>query len=169
MLHVNGITETEEHGPLAGDVQKLVRIVDRWAAERPLLDEVSLFGQRLRPNHNGSHPVELAVRFDDARLNDGFDDWIEELRTNFAALSRALGEPVSVVTPDMRKAWWTIVHGTELSALATGKVRIITAQAEPAAACVRATIASRRAAPTWRWPAIWQFLASATTPRRPAI
>jgi len=169
MLHVDGITETEEHGPLAADVQKLVRIVGHWAAERPLLHEVSLFGQRLRPNHGDAHPVELAVRFDDARLNDGFDDWIEELRTNFAALSRALGEPVSVVTPDMRTAWWTIVHGTELPALAAGKVRIITAPAVPIANPPQSALASRRAAPTWRWTAIWQLLASATTPRRPAI
>jgi hypothetical protein len=169
MLHVDGITETEEHGPLAADVQKLVRIVGHWAAERPLLHEVSLFGQRLRPNHNGTHPVELAVRFDDARLNDGFDDWIEELRTNFAALSRALGEPVTVVTPDMRTAWWPIVHGSELPALAAGKVRIITAPAVPIANSARSAAASTRAAPTSRWPAIWHFFASATSPRRPAI
>ena len=126
MLHVDHIIGKSEREPLASDIQELIRVVGIWAVDRPILHDVSLFGQRLRQNHNGAHPVEFAARFDDARLNEGFDDWIEQLRTGFANLSEALREPVCVLTPDMRPAWHAIVYGTELRALAAVKVRIMT-------------------------------------------
>lgn len=168
MLHIENINRNGEHGPLASDVQRLIRLVGTWAAERPLLLDVSLFGQRIRPNHKGAHPVQIAVRFDDARLTDGFDDWIEQLRTNFAHLATSLGEPVSVTTPDMRTAWLNIIHGTELQALAAGKVRVITASSRQSIEPVRTQTHTHL--PVWpSWTALWNTVAAATIRRQPAV
>lgn len=168
MLHVDNITGHIELGPFAPDVQRLIKVVAGWASERPLLHDVALFGLRLRPGHNGSHPLVCAVRFDDARMIDGFDDWIEQLRTRFGGLAQALGEPVIVVTPDMRSAWLGIVHGTEVRALASNKVRIITARAPEPADRVSHP-APHRPAPPSRWPALWQVIAGHFTTRRTAL
>ncbi|MCU0732669.1 MAG: hypothetical protein MUE84_13930, partial [Hyphomonas sp.] len=118
--------------------------------------------------HNGAHPLVCAVRFDDARMIDGFDDWIEQLRTRFGGLAEALGEPVTVVTPDMRSAWHSIVHGVEVRGLASNKVRIITAQAPRTAHGTRQPAPHRPTRPA-RWPALWQVIADHFTTRRPAL
>jgi hypothetical protein len=168
MLHVDDITGHVEHGPFAPDVHRLIKVVAAWAFERPLLQDVSLFGQRIRPGHNGAHPLVCAVRFDDVRMNDGFDDWIEQLRTRFGDLAKALGEPVTVVTPDMRSAWLGIVHGTEVRALASDKVRIITVPAPgPAEGVGQPT--TDRPTTAGHWPALWQVIAGHFASRRPAI
>lgn len=168
MLHIENINGNGEHGPLASDVQRLIRLVGTWAADRPLLLDVSLFGQRIRPNHKGAHPVQIAVRFDDARLTDGFDDWIEQLRTNFASLATSLGEPVSVTTPDMRAAWLAIVNGTELDALGAGKVRIITALVRQSAEPVRPKTPTHQTIGLG-WSALWNTVAATTRRRQPAV
>ncbi len=167
MLHVDNITGNVEHGPFAPDVQRLIKVVADWASERPLLRDVSLFGPRIRPGHIGAHPLVCAVRFDDARMIDGFDDWIEQLQTRFSDLDQALGEPVTVITPDMRSAWHSIVHGTEVRALALNRVRIITARApEPAEVVSQRT--PYQPAPGSRWPALWQTVAGSFRTRRNA-
>lgn len=168
MLHVDNITGNGEHGPLASDLQRLVRVVGAWAANRPLILDVCLFGRRIRPNHSGAHPLTCAVRFDDARMVEGFDDWIEELRTNFAGLAQTLGEPVSIITPDMQSAWQAIINGTEFRALASGKVRIVTSLARQAAD-VETLASPIPTQPVSFWPALWQAIAGATTPHRPTI
>src|SRR5512137_2250926 len=88
-----------ENAPLAHDVQKLARAVATWAAERPILSDVALFGERLRAGHRNA-PLQIAVRYDDQRMIEGFDDWIEQLRTNFSGLSAMVGQRVDVLTPE---------------------------------------------------------------------
>jgi hypothetical protein len=150
---------------LAPDMSRVARIVDGWATDRPILRDVSLFGERLISACSKS-PIELAVRFDDRRMEVGFDDWIEQLRTNFAGLANALGEPVSVTTPDMGATWRSIVFGTERQGLATGKVRIISAPAELHAGFTRAAITRSQTIGSL-WPANWQLTAGVLS-RRPA-
>jgi hypothetical protein len=116
-----------DYARLAPDLPKLIRAVSDWAAERPILAEVILFGDRLCANQTLA-PVQIAVRFDDRRMMDGFDDWIEQLRTNFADLNRRLSEPVVVVTPDCKADWDLAVAGTDLPAFSTDKVRLVLRQ-----------------------------------------
>lgn len=168
MLHVDTITAQTGVGLLAPDLQRLVRIVAIWAAERPLVYDVFLSGPRIRPGHNSTQTLQCAVRFDEAHLIEGFDDWIEDLRSNFASLSEALGEPVNVITPDMRRTWTASVKGTELHALSFGKVRIVTAEACEPRQAVRQE-APQPSRPLSRWSAIWQMIAAATSIRRPAL
>jgi len=168
MQRVEGITNLSKHGPLASDVQKLIRIVGRWADERPLLLDAALFGDRLLHGHNEQHPVNIAVRFDETRMVEGFDDWIEQLRTGFAELASTLGEPVCITTPDMGTRWRSVVFGTELFALATGKVRIIAAAAEPPAPPVKSSASRRRT--SWSLSATeWGHLVADIRWRRPAL
>ena len=149
---------------LAPDMGRVARIVDGWATDRPILRDVSLFGDRLLSVSSKS-PIELAVRFDDRRMEDGFDDWIEQLRTNFAGLAKALGEPVSVTTPEMGATWRSIVYGTERQDIATGKVRFISVRAELPAGVTAATRGQTIAS---LWPANWHFFVAGMLARRQA-
>jgi hypothetical protein len=110
--------------PLALDLQRLIRQVALWASGRPIVLDIALFGDRIR---SGRKPavLELAVRFDENRMVEGFDDWIEQLRTNFHELETLLGERVSVVPPENTAACSRIFAGRDLQALASGKVRVI--------------------------------------------
>jgi hypothetical protein len=110
---------------LASDVQKLICAVADWAGQRPILADVTLFGERLRAGHHGLAPVQIAVRYDDRRMLDGFDDWIEQLRTNFADLTARLSEPVTVLTPDRKAEWNLATQGREIPVLSTDKVRLV--------------------------------------------
>ncbi|MGE5267446.1 MAG: hypothetical protein ACM3L9_08785, partial [Deltaproteobacteria bacterium] len=89
----------------------------------------ALFGDRIR---HGSNPavLELAVRFEETRMIEGFDDWIEQLRTNFSELESLLGEKVSVVTPENAAAYRHVFRGRDLQALANGKVRVMLAMGD---------------------------------------
>jgi hypothetical protein len=168
MQRIEDITASHEHEPWAPDVQRLLRVVGGWAAERPLLLDVVLFGDRLRAGNHHGQPVNIAVRFDDARMMEGFDDWIEELRTNFVGLATALNEPVAVTTPDMGACWRSVVFGVEAPALIWGKVRIVSA---PAQQPVRATPkgAAQRQSPWTRWCANCQIFVAEILTRRPAV
>lgn len=113
-----------EDVPLALDLQRLIRQVAIWASARPIILDVALFGDRIR---HGSNPavLELAVRFEETRMIEGFDDWIEQLRTNFSELESLLGEKIAVATPDNSTICRRVFGGRDLHALATGKVRVI--------------------------------------------
>jgi hypothetical protein len=131
MLQVRNIVADCELGLLAPDVPKLVHIVDRWATDRPILRDLALYGERIRRKELNKSPLQLAVRFDDRHMSDGFDDWIEQLRTNFAGLAAMVGEPVAVLTPDMKSDWTAVQCGKELRVPTAQKVRIITTPAAP--------------------------------------
>ncbi len=125
MQRVDAGADAGDFVRLAPDVQNLTSAVSDWAAERPILAEVILYGDRLRASHRGLAPVQIAVRYDDRRMVDGFDDWIEQLRTNFAELSARLSEPVTVLTPDCRAEWDIATRGTEIPAFSINKVRLV--------------------------------------------
>jgi len=115
--------------PLGGrsraDLQPLVRTIAQWADLRPVLGEVILFGDRVRSTAGRAAPVEIAVRYDPLRLDEGFDDWIEQLRTGFQDLHAVLCQPVEVALPNHSDAWPLIARGTALEDLARGKVRCV--------------------------------------------
>jgi len=113
-----------ENGPLALDLPRLVRQVAIWASARPIISNVALFGDRIRPGRDTA-VLQLAVRYDETRMTEGFDDWIEQLRTSFSELESLLGEKVSVVTPENAAACRHVFRGRDLQALANGKVRVI--------------------------------------------
>jgi hypothetical protein len=100
MQRVEAIVDASDNAPLADDVLKLVRDVATWAADRPIVSNVTLFGERLRAGYRDHTAVQIAVAYDEQRMVDGFDDWIEQLRTNFADLSAQLGQQVTVFTPE---------------------------------------------------------------------
>lgn len=110
--------------PLALDLQRLIRQVAVWASARPIVLNVALFGDRIRFNPNPA-VLELAVRFDETRMVEGFDDWIEQLRSNFSELELLLGEKIAVTTPDNTAMCRRVFAGRDLQALAIGKVRVI--------------------------------------------
>lgn len=141
---------------LAPDVPKLIRAVSDWAAERPIVAEAILFGDRLRANNRKVAPVQIAVRYDDRRMVDGFDDWIEQLRTNFADLSTQLSEPVSVLTPDCKADWDSATRGTDLPALSIDKVRLVLRQTTLTPTPTSATDRFSRLwqALHWTWPSL---------------
>ncbi len=119
-----------EHGTVVGDDQRadlepLLRALAKWAADRPILLDVTLFGDRLRPNADPAQPLSLAVRYDEQRMTEGFDDWIEQLRTGFMDLTRSLGKPVEVAPPNDAAAWELIARGVEVRGLKRGKVRCV--------------------------------------------
>lgn len=113
-----------EDGPLALDLQRLIRQVAIWASARPIILDVAMFGDRIRCGRSPAI-LELAVRFDETRMVEGFDDWIEQLRTNFAELESLIGEKISVATPDNMAICRRVFAGRDLQALASGKVRVI--------------------------------------------
>lgn len=138
-----------DYARLSPDIPKLIRAVSDWAGERPILAEAILFGDRLRASGRTLAPVQIAVRFDDRRMIDGFDDWIEQLRTNFADLSTRLSEPVSVLTPDCKADWDLATSGTDVPAFSTDKVRLV----------LRQTILAPTPAPRAHRPSLlWQAL-----------
>ncbi|MCU0954595.1 MAG: hypothetical protein MUC37_08280 [Hyphomicrobium sp.] len=110
--------------PLALDLQRLIRQVAVWASARPIILNVALFGDRVRFNPNPA-VLELAVRFDETRMVEGFDDWIEQLRTNFSELEALIGEKIAVTTPDNSAMCRRVFAGRDLEALAIGKVRVM--------------------------------------------
>ncbi len=116
-----------EKSRLAPDIHRIIRVVSNWSAERPILSDVALFGDRMKLDRTTPATVLLAVEFDPQRMLDGFDDWIEQLRTNFSELAAGLREPVTVLTPEMKPAWSAVRVGEEMRALAKGKVRIVSA------------------------------------------
>jgi hypothetical protein len=133
--------------PLALDLQRLIRQVALWASGRPIVLDIALFGDRIR---FGRKPavLELAVRFDENRMVEGFDDWIEQLRTNFHELEALLGERVSVVPPDNKAACSRIFAGRDLQALAIGKVRVIVSIGDDESAAREAIARRSRINPT---------------------
>jgi hypothetical protein len=156
-----------EHKPLAPDIQRLIRIVACWAAERPIVLELALFGDRVYAAARPPAPLTVAVRFDDRRMNDGFDDWIEQLRTNFAELESELGEKVSVLTPDLGTCCTRAFLGTEIRALAVGKVRVVIESEAPvpeAAPLVLASQLPQRSGPWAVLAAAWMSLPSEWVP-----
>jgi hypothetical protein len=119
-----------EHGTVVGDDQRadlepLLRALAKWAADRPILLDVTVFGDRLRRNADPALPLTLAVRYDEQRMTEGFDDWIEQLRTGFKDLARSLGQPVEVAPPNDAAAWELIARGVEVRGLKRGKVRCV--------------------------------------------
>jgi hypothetical protein len=114
---------------LTADLRKILGVVANWAADRPVLADVVLFGSRLRPERPRFTPIELAVRYDERGMTDGFDDWIEQLRSDFSDLRAALSEPVRVLTPDHGPSWRSIIEGTTIPEIGMGKVRVLRAPA----------------------------------------
>ena len=156
MQRVEADADEGDYARLAPDVPKLIRAVSDWAAERPIVAEVILFGDRLRASRQNLAPVQIAVRYDDRRMVDGFDDWIEQLRTNFADLSTRLTEPVTVLTPDCKADWDVATRGTEIPAFSTDKVRLVLLQtARPPCPAPAAHRLSRLwQALHWTWPSM---------------
>jgi hypothetical protein len=115
--------------PLALDLQRLIRQVALWASGRPIILDIALFGDRIRSARKTA-VLELAVRFDENRMVEGFDDWIEQLRTNFHELETLLGERVSVVPPENTATCSRIFAGRDVQALASGKVRVIVSMSD---------------------------------------
>ncbi|MGZ8410035.1 MAG: hypothetical protein ACXWVS_08975 [Hyphomicrobium sp.] len=156
MQRVEAKSDEGDFARLAPDVPELIRAVSDWAAERPIVAEVVLFGDRLRAGRGNLAPVQIAVRYDDRRMVDGFDDWIEQLRTNFADLSMRLSEPVTVLTPDCKTDWDAASRGTEIPAFSTDKVRLVVVQTDrppcPAPASHRPS--RLRQALHWTWPSM---------------
>jgi hypothetical protein len=143
-----------DYARLAPDVPKLVRAVSDWAAERPIVAEAIVFGDRLRAGRRNDAPVQIAVRYDEGRMVDGFDDWIEQLRMNFADLSTRLSEPVTVLTPDCKADWDMATRGTEIPAFSTNKVRLVLLQTAlpPCPAPASHRLSRLRQALAWTWP-----------------
>ena len=110
---------------LSPDLVPIVRTVARWADLHPVVEDVILFGDRLRSDRTGRPPLSLAVRYDPDRLTEGFDDWIEQLRTDFADLRSWLGMPIDVILPNHGDGWFLIENGAEVPAMAHGKVRCV--------------------------------------------
>lgn len=161
MQRVEAGANEGDYAQLAPDLPKLIRAVSDWAAERPIVAEVILFGDRLLAGRRNLIPVQMAVRYDERRMVDGFDDWIEQLRTNFADLSTRLSEPVTVLTPDCKADWSAATHGTEIPAFSTDKVRLVLQTALPP----RPAPASHRLSRLWQalhwtWPSISEPLAA---------
>lgn len=152
MQRVEASADISDQSSLAPDVQNLVRTIALWAAERPILSDVVLFGDRLRVGAPRHSPVELAVRYDERYMIEGFDDWIEQLRTNFADLSTALLERVDILTPDQKTPWDAVVHAADIPALAMGKVRIVPTPAN--ASKTMPTEPSPRWSFAWTWAAL---------------
>jgi hypothetical protein len=125
-------TVVDEH--LRADLEPVLRSLARWAAERPVLLDVTLFGDPLRRANDPSQPLPLAVRYDEQRMTEGFDDWIEQLRSGFRDLAVSLRQNVDVAPPNDARTWDLIARGTEIPALRHGKVRCVLTPAEPARA-----------------------------------
>lgn len=129
-------------GPLTSDALRLVRIVARWASSRSILRDAVLFGDRLQSGRRGSSSVEVYVTFDRQHLEDGFDDWIEQLRTRFVTLSDVLDEPVSVLTPDCRDYASVMKNHIELPAFNVGKARLAVPRPASETTEIRASVAT---------------------------
>jgi hypothetical protein len=131
-----------DNGQLSADAVRIVHRVAVWADARALLSDVALYGDRLFGGASRT-PINLAVRYDQSQMIEGFDDWIEQLRTDFTGLRTLVGEPLNILTPDYGAAWSAIVDGIELASSREGKVRLISAQA-PAPGPVGADLKSGR-------------------------
>ena len=107
-------------GPI---IELLVTLVAKWAERRPILSEVIVFGSWVRGDHTFETPLELAVRYGDPFVEDAFDDWIEQLRTDFEDLRCILPVSVQIAMPNDAEAWRFIQFGTQRGELAQGKVR----------------------------------------------
>jgi hypothetical protein len=120
--------ETRDSGQLSARAVRTLHRVALWADARAVLSDVALYGDRLFGGAS-STPLNLAVRYDQSQMIEGFDDWIEQLRTDFAGLRASVAEPLNILTPDYGAAWSAIVDGVELGASRDGKVRLISALA----------------------------------------
>jgi len=147
---------TSDIACMGADVLPLVRILVRWADERPALLDVTLFGDRVRAGRGTKARLMLAVRYDEARLTDGFDDWIEQLRTGFSDLSAALREPVDVVPPTDGATWRLIDEGEEIAAARSGKVRVVLTSTDQARTV---NLPGKNRTRTDRPRAVWKRLA----------
>lgn len=151
---------TSDIARMGADVLPVVRLLARWADERPALFDVTLFGDRVRAGQGTTGGTKarlmLAVRYDEARLTDGFDDWIEQLRTGFSDLSAALREPVDVVPPTDGETWRLIGEGEEIAAARSGKVRVVLT---PTGQARTVGLPGNNGARTDRPRAVWKRLA----------
>lgn len=137
---------------ISAEVVPLIRVLARWADERPALLDATLFGERVRAGHAPSARLTVAVRYDEARLTEGFDDWIEQLRSGFSDLSAALRLPVDVIPPTDRDVWTLIGAGEEAAAMRNGKIRVVltpTATATPIPR--RGATRARALRARWEW------------------
>jgi len=110
---------------LCPDLVPILRTVSRWADLHPLVSDVIIFGDRIRSGHAKRAVLHLAVCYDPDKLNEGFDDWIEQLRTDFADLRSWLGMPLDVTLPNHGQGWSLIGAGTDVADMARGKVRCV--------------------------------------------
>ena len=153
--------EAHDLGQLNAQAVRIVHRVAVWADARAILSDVALYGGCLFDGTSSS-PLNLAVRYDQSQMNEGFDDWIEQLRTDFAGLRTSVGQPLNVLTPDNGAAWIAVVDGIELTSTRDGKVRLISGKAV-APGQVRADLQNR-----WSWmPRKPTFAAHAYLQRRP--
>lgn len=122
MERAQAIPHASKDAPLADDALTLARGVAIWAAERPIVAHVTLFGERICAGYRNDAAVQIAVAYDEKRMVEGFDDWIEQLRTDFAELSTRVGQKVSVLTPESGVDWEIVYRSTKLPALPQSKV-----------------------------------------------
>jgi len=138
--------DASDSGQLCAQGARIAQRIAAWADARVLLSEVALYGDRLFGGGASSTPLNLAVRYDQSQMIEGFDDWIEQLRTDFAGLRTSVREPLRVLTPDCGDAWSAIIEGVELTASRHGKVRLVSV---PALAPAKPRAADKSGQPNW--------------------
>lgn len=114
------------------EVAALLKAIDSWAARRPWLLHVVVFGSRVRGGYRPDSDLDVFVRTDPDFSWYGIEcDWQTATLNAFDDLGRQHGFSVNTCFEnDQRTTEWLRL-GTPLVKLATGKLRFILTQPRP--------------------------------------
>jgi predicted nucleotidyltransferase len=110
-----------------GNLNDLLDVIDRWALTQPWLQNVWIFGSRVRgdnrPDSDLDVLVEADAHFDGRRWAEEFSDWQPRSCEHLKYLGRTHGIEVHVTWLHDAVAWQSIQSGVERSELNRGKLR----------------------------------------------
>ena len=113
---------TKKTGPIV-DLKSLANVIAQWADQRPAIEQVYIFGSRVRGGALPDSDLDIAIEFVTALTTEATWDWTQHAQVVGAELKAALGgTQVSLHTKKDDAAWPAIRKAARDPVHIVGKV-----------------------------------------------
>ena len=113
---------TKKAGP-TDDLKSLANVIAQWADQRPAIEQVYIFGSRVRGDARPDSDLDIAVEFVQNLTTEATSDWTQHSQVVGEELKAALGgTQVSLHTRKDDAAWPAIREAAKHPVLIFGKV-----------------------------------------------
>jgi predicted nucleotidyltransferase len=90
---------------MATELERYAKILAEWGASLPLR-KIYIFGSRVRGDATENSDLDVALEFDPpTQVDDRMWNWTRENGTNFSALRKKLGVPLSLHADKQDTVW----------------------------------------------------------------